>query len=141
MTPDPDARSVVTRSAVLGTSPSRAAYDVAKISTTVGLTSRVVASSEPLSSAAVFTARDRVCAEAPPPPVASRSRLTIANAATALFIASCRLPSAVRVILSRYFFSSLLNAGSRHGNPIQVALHTLAREGVCISSPAGHHIR
>jgi hypothetical protein len=34
-----------------------------------------------------------------------------------------------------------LNAGSRHGNPIQVALHALAREGVCISSPAGHHIR
>jgi len=33
-----------------------------------------------------------------------------------------------------------LNVGSRYGNPIQVALHALAREGVCISSPAGHHI-
>jgi hypothetical protein len=41
----------------------------------------------------------------------------------------------------RKIISELRNAGSRHGNPIQVALHALAREGVCISSPAGHHIR
>ena len=53
MTPDPDARCVVTRSAVRGTSPSPGVYEVVKISTTAGPTSRAVASSELLRSAAV----------------------------------------------------------------------------------------
>lgn len=33
-----------------------------------------------------------------------------------------------------------LNAGSRHGNPIQVALHALAREGVYIRSGARNNV-
>src|SRR5262249_37415739 len=47
------------------------------------------ASSELLSSAAVFTARGRGCAAAAP---TSRSRLTIANAVIALVITPRRLP-------------------------------------------------
>ena len=39
------------------------------------------------------------------------------------------------------YFPDRSYAESRHGNPIQVALHALAREGVRISSQAGHHIR
>jgi hypothetical protein len=50
------------------------------------------------------------------------------------------LGRAVVAIIDNYL-PPALNAGSRHGNPIQVALHALAREGVCINSPAGHHIR
>ena len=50
MTPDPDPRSVVTRSALLEMSPSPALNEVVKISTTAGLTTRVVASSDRLRS-------------------------------------------------------------------------------------------
>src|SRR5262245_1843437 len=52
MTPDPEARCVVTRSAPRAITPWPASYDVAKISTTVGPTSRVVVSTVPLKSAA-----------------------------------------------------------------------------------------
>src|SRR5262245_2037661 len=55
MTPDPLARCVETRSPVLARSPGR--YDVVKISTTEGLTSRAVDSSESLRSATVGTTR------------------------------------------------------------------------------------
>jgi hypothetical protein len=33
-----------------------------------------------------------------------------------------------------------LNGGSRHGNPIQVALHALPREGVYVRSGARHNV-
>src|SRR5688572_15391156 len=55
MTPDPDARCVVTRSAVRGTTPSLGAYEVAKISTIEAVTVRVVASSTLLRSPAAAT--------------------------------------------------------------------------------------
>src|SRR6185436_20255186 len=61
MTPDPDARCVVTRSAVRGTSPSPGAYEVVKISTTAVPTTRAVASSELLRSAEGTAARAGVC--------------------------------------------------------------------------------
>src|SRR5262245_40609271 len=64
MTPEPDARCVVTRSAVRGTIPSPGVYEVVKISTTVGPTLRAVASSELLRSVAAFATRDGACANA-----------------------------------------------------------------------------
>ena len=60
MTPEPDARSVRIRSPVLGTSPSPAVYDVAKIWTTDGLTLREVDSSSALRSAALGALAVRV---------------------------------------------------------------------------------
>ena len=51
MTPEPDARCVVTRSALRGSTPSPGAYDVVKISTTDGATTFAALSSAPLKSA------------------------------------------------------------------------------------------
>src|SRR4026209_1991249 len=58
MTPEPDARCVVTRSPVLGTTPSPAAYDIVKISTTAGSTWRVTDCSDALRSSLASAARD-----------------------------------------------------------------------------------
>ena len=76
MTPDPDARSVVMRSALRATSPSPGAYEVVKISTTAAPTLRAVASSDVLRSAAVVEARGGVC-----PSAAGALRIRLTNAA------------------------------------------------------------
>src|SRR5688572_14560994 len=82
MTPDPEARSTRIKSAVRGTRPSAAAYEVVKIWTTDGPTRRAVDSSVLLRSAAVGTAAARVWAK---PDAAVRNTSTEATAGNIWF--------------------------------------------------------
>src|SRR4029453_12661065 len=64
MTPEPDPRCVMTRSAVPGITPSPGLYEVVKISTTEAPTSRAVPSMAALRSGVEGAVRGGVCAQA-----------------------------------------------------------------------------